>query len=146
MPKKMTRKQMRDQLYRMLFQLEFHKSDELEEQAALFLEDLNETSDADKAELRDKFEKISGRVEEFDALIGEKASGWSVNRLPKADLTVLRLALYEILYDEKVPDGVAVNEAVELAKKYGEEKSTSFVNGILATIVRERSQSDGENA
>lgn len=146
MSKKMTRKQMRDQLYRMLFQLEFHGSDELEEQVSMFLEELDEISDADKAELRDKFGIAATKVEEFDALIDEKASGWSVRRLPKADLTVLRLALFEILYDEKVPDGVAVNEAVELAKKYGGEKSTRFVNGVLASIVRERSRSDGEDA
>lgn len=146
MPKKMTRKQMRDQLYRMLFQLDFHQSDELKEQVSLFLEDLTDISDADKAELQAKFEGAAEKVEQLDALIDEKSSGWSVKRLAKADLTVLRLALYEILYDEKVPDGVALNEAVELAKKYGEDKSSRFVNGVLASIVRERSQSDGENA
>ncbi|MCH5267754.1 MAG: transcription antitermination factor NusB [Lachnospiraceae bacterium] len=142
----MTRKQMRDQLYRMLFQLDFHQSDELKEQVSLFLEDLTDISDADKAELQAKFEGAAEKVEQLDALIDEKSSGWSVKRLAKADLTVLRLALYEILYDEKVPDGVALNEAVELAKKYGEDKSSRFVNGVLASIVRERSQSDGENA
>lgn len=142
MSTKMTRKAMREKLYRILFQIEFHRSDELEEQFALYMEDMTETTDADREEMWDKFRGITGCVEQLDALIDEKASGWTVNRLPKADLTVLRLAAYEILYDESVPDSVAVNEAVELAKQYGTDKSPKFINGVLATIVRERSQGD----
>lgn len=142
MAKKMTRKAMREQLYRMLFQIEFHEREELEEQFSLFLEDMEETSERDREEMWEKFQGLTGCIEQLDDLINEKASGWDVKRLPKADLTVLRLAVYEILFDEKVPAGVAVNEAVELAKQYGTDKSPRFVNGVLATIVRERSQSD----
>lgn len=146
MAKKLTRREIREQLYRLVFQLEFYKGEEREEQAKLSLEDLQEVTEKDKEELLEKFRGVSAHVEEIDRLINEKAKGWSVSRLPKADLTVLRLAVYEIIYDENVPDGVAVNEAVELAKQYGGDKSTGYINGVLAAIVRERSRQDGENA
>ena len=73
-----------------------------------------------------------------------KSTGWKVGRLPKADLTVLRLAVYEIMFDENVPDNVAVNEAVELAKQYCGDSSPRYINGVLAAVVRERSNTDAE--
>ena len=122
MARKLTRKEMREQLYRMLFQLEFHKDAELDEQLALFMDDL----------------------QEMDSMINDKSTGWKVGRLPKADLTVLRLAVYEIMFDENVPDNVAVNEAVELAKQYCGDSSPRYINGVLAAVVRERSNTDAE--
>ena len=65
-------------------------------------------------------------------MINEKATGWTTNRMGKVDLAILRLALFEILYDDKVPTSVAINEAVEIAKKFGQDESPSFINGILA--------------
>ena len=118
MARKLTRKEMREQLCRMLFQLEFHKDAELDEQLALFMDDLQEIREADRIELADKFHGVAAHVEELDSMINDKSTGWKVGRLPKADLTVLRLAVYEIMFDENVPDNVAVNEAVELAKQY----------------------------
>ena len=64
--------------------------------------------------------------------MNEKAAGWDTGRMSKVDLTILRLAVYEICYDEDVPTGVAINEAVELAKKFGQDASFGFVNGVLA--------------
>ena len=69
---------------------------------------------------------------EIDGVINEKAKGWSTSRMGKVDLTIIRLAVYEILFDEEVPVGVAINEAVELAKKFGQDGSAGFVNGVLA--------------
>ena len=69
---------------------------------------------------------------EIDGVINEKANGWSSSRMGKVDLTIIRLAVYEILFDEEVPVGVAINEAVELAKKFGQDGSAGFVNGVLA--------------
>ena len=80
----------------------------------------------------DKFNKISERITELDGLLNQKAEGWNTARMGKVDLTILRLAVYEIRYDDSVPTGVAINEAVELAKKFGQEASAGFVNGILA--------------
>ena len=77
-------------------------------------------------------EKIAEKLPEIDKLINETAIGWDTQRMGKVELTIIRLAVYEIRFDETVPTGVAINEAVELAKKFGQEGSSGFVNGILA--------------
>ena len=87
--------------------------------------------------LKQKFYAVAEHQEEIDKKIEEKSNGWSLKRLAKADVTALRLAIYEILYDEDVPAGVAVNEAVELAKRFGTDKSPSYVNGVLGSVVRD---------
>jgi len=111
---------------------------------ALFMDDLQEIREADRIELADKFHGVAAHVEELDSMINDKSTGWKVGRLPKADLTVLRLAVYEIMFDENVPDNVAVNEAVELAKQYCGDSSPRYINGVLAAVVRERSNTDAE--
>ena len=85
--------------------------------------------------LEAEVEKITAKLPELDARIDSAAEGWKTDRMTKTDLTAIRLALYEIEYDETVPDRVAINEAVELAKKYGGDESGSFVNGVLARLV-----------
>ncbi len=137
MAKKMTRKEMREHLYRMLFRMDYYQGEEISEQLELYLEELAEATDREKQELRDKFQSVNQHVAELDSVIGEHSNGWNLQRLAKADLTVLRLAVYELKYDDKVPAGVAINEAVELAKSYGGDKSTGFVNGVLAAVSRE---------
>mgnify|MGYP005879343185 CR=1 FL=1 len=84
---------------------------------------------------QDKVEKVLEKRPELDAAIDETAKGWSTRRMGKVELTILRLALFEIRFDEEVPDKVAINEAVELAKKFGGDESPAFVNGILAKLV-----------
>lgn len=137
----MTKKRTRENLYLMLFQTEFHQEQDLMEQADLFLESLEgkDATEKAKAALKERYQSMLSRLPEIDEKIGQKAEGWNLSRLPKADLSVMRLAVYEILYDEDVPDGVAINEAVELAKRYGGEKSFRFVNGVLASVAKERS-------
>ena len=83
----------------------------------------------------EKVEKISEKIEEIDAKINEVSEGWKTGRMGKVDLTLIRLAVYEMLYEEDVPAKVAINEAVELAKQYGTDNSPSFVNGVLAKLV-----------
>ncbi|HCS74304.1 MAG TPA: transcription antitermination factor NusB [Clostridiales bacterium] len=80
-------------------------------------------------------------INEIDDLIRNNAKGWKFERISKVDLSILRLALYEILYRDDIPESVSINEAVELAKKYGSEKTGSFVNGILGTVVRSQENS-----
>ena len=75
------------------------------------------------------------KVEEIDELLNANATGWKTARMNKVDLTILRLATYELKWDEDVPVGVAINEAVELAKKYSSEEGPSFVNGVLGKLV-----------
>lgn len=77
---------------------------------------------------------------QLDAEIEAFSNGWKKERIAKVDLSILRLALYEILYRDDVPESSAINEAVELAKKYGSDKSAKFVNGVLGGISRQRNQ------
>lgn len=88
------------------------------------------------------YHKLVMHLDEVDALIKKYAKGWTINRLPKAELAILRIAITEILYVDDTPDAVACNEAVELAKLYGEEKAPAFVNGILGNLVRSREASE----
>ena len=134
----MTRRQIRENLYKMLFQVEFHDKDSLKNQMNIYLEDLEGAND--RKELTDKFNELVENLEKIDAKIEEKADGWTVNRIAKSELTILRLGIYELLYVEDVPNKVAINEAVELAKSYGADKASGFINGILASVVKEISE------
>ena len=102
------------------------------EQMALFFEEKEPIEDSVKEEISRKYTGILEKKEELDTMLNEKAAGWTVSRMGKVDLTIMRLALYEMLYDDTVPVSVAINEAVELAKKFGQTDSSSFVNGVLA--------------
>lgn len=97
----------------------------------------DELSDEDKTFLENEVFGVERHQEELDGLIGGYAKGWNLNRLAKVDLTLLRMGLFELLYLPEVPVGAAINEAVELSKRYGEDKSYSFINGILGTAARE---------
>ena len=136
----MTRRQIRENLYKMLFQVEFHDKDSLKNQMNIYLEDLEGANEKDKKELTDKFNELVENLDQIDAKIEEKADGWTINRIAKSELTILRLGIYELLYVEDVPNKVAINEAVELAKSYGADKASGFINGILASVVKEISE------
>ena len=85
--------------------------------------------------VQSKVEKILDVLPELDKAIDGVAQGWTTRRMGKVELTILRLALYEIKHDDDVPEKVAINEAVELAKKFGGDDSPAFINGILAKLV-----------
>lgn len=127
----MSRREMREQLFKLLFRIEFNAKEEMPEQVTLFFEE-DETEEKDMTSINDKFNHIMENLEKIDAALNEKVKGWNTDRMGKVDLTILRLAVYEIIYDEDIPTGVAINEAVELAKKFGQDSSPSFVNGVLA--------------
>ena len=128
----MSRRELREQIFKLLFRVEFNSPEDMPEQEKLFFEDEEAAQEKDAEYIADKYGKIERRLPEIDALINEKAEGWDTTRMSKVDLTILRLAVYEILFDETVPTGVAINEAVELAKKFGQDASSGFVNGVLA--------------
>lgn len=132
----MTRHEMRECMFCLLFQNEFYGSDEFAEQRDIFLEQKSIT-DKEKQEIYEKLEKLTGCLSDIDKKIEDNARGWKLDRIAKAELAILRLAVFEAKYDDDVPVGVAVNEAVELAKEYGGDNSPSFVNGILGKIVNE---------
>ena len=131
----MSRRELREQIFKMLFRIEFHEGMEMEEQMQLFLEEEEEISKEDSEYIRNKYENIVEHLEEIDASVNEKAKGWKTSRMAKEELSLIRLAIYEIQYDEDIPAGVAINEAVELAKKYGADSSPAFINGVLAKFV-----------
>ncbi len=137
----MSRREIRERIFKLLFRVEFYRAEEMEEQKELFLEDLEdfpeEATQKDKQEVTEKYDAIVGKLPEIDAMIDEKAVGWSSRRMGKVDLAIIRLAVYEICFDEQIPTGVAINEAVELAKSYGQDGSAAFVNGVLAKFAKE---------
>lgn len=131
----MSRRELREQIFKMLFRIEFHEGMEMEEQMQLFLEEEEEISKEDSEYIRNKYGNIVEHLEEIDASVNEKTKGWKTSRMAKVELSLIRLAVYEIQYDEDIPAGVAINEAVELAKKYGADSSPAFINGVLAKFV-----------
>ncbi len=129
----MNRRELREQIFKLLFRVEFNGRDEMTEQCTLFFEDEeNAGSKKDIEYIQAKYEKIAEKLPEIDRMINETAKGWSTDRMGKVDLTIIRLAVYEIRFDEEVPTSVAINEAVELAKKFGQDNSSGFINGVLA--------------
>lgn len=186
----MTRRQLRESIFQVLFRTEFNEEQEWEEQLELYMQELenpamperilvdemvsesmykeqisgsteqeegsvekrkerrislileeadmkvSEVTDLDLAYIRQKTEQIYGKLPEIDAKISENTEGWSIHRIGKTELAILRLAVYELLYDEDVPEKVAINEAVELAKIYCPEEAKGFVNAVLAKFTR----------
>ena len=129
----MNRRSLREQIFKLLFRVEFNSKEEMEEQCRLFLEHEEiEISERDADYIVGKYAAVLDKLEEIDSLINAKAKGWSTERMGKVDLTIIRLAVYEMKFDDSVPEGVAINEAVELAKKFGQDESSGFVNGVLA--------------
>lgn len=129
----MSRRELREQIFKLIFRVEFNDRDEMSQQESLFFEDDElEISPKDMEYISKKSGSIIEKLDEIDGLINKQAKGWTTQRMGKVDLTILRLAVYEIMFDEDVPMGVAINEAVELAKRFGQEESSSFVNGVLA--------------
>lgn len=130
----MSRRELREQIFKMLFRAQFHEMKELPEQLNLFFEELDRKEEKDTAYIQTKFDAIMSQLSEIDRLVNEAAQGWKTSRMGKVDLSIIRLAVYEMRFEEDVPTGVAINEAVELAKAYGTDDSASFVNGILAKL------------
>lgn len=132
----MTRHEMRECIFCLLFQNEFYGSEAFSEQMDNFLQE-KELTEKDETEIREKIGKLIDKLPTIDEIIAANAKGWKLDRIAKAELAIMRLAIYEAQYDEEVPVGVAINEAVELAKTYGEDNGPAFVNGILGKIVNE---------
>ena len=132
----MNRSEMREQAFKIMYSLEIQKNENLEEQLGLYIES-NEIKDENAIEyIKDAVLGIEENKKEILANIEKNLKkDWKIERISKIDLVILKLAIYEITYKE-IPYKVVINEAVELAKKYGEDNSKNFVNGILASIVK----------
>lgn len=133
----MGRHELREQVFRLLFQEEFYAPEEMPRQSRLYLEGNEEiASQKDADYIEERCRKVRERIPEIDRLLDDNTVGWETKRMGKVELAVLRLAVYEMRFDEDIPAGVAIDEAVEIAKQYGQENSGGFVNAILAKIVK----------
>ena len=111
--KTMGRRELRESIFQLLFMTEFNDNQEMAEQKQLYLETIE------------------------DAALNEASKGWKTSRMGKVELSILRLAVYELRYDDDVPGKVAINEAVELAKKFGGSEAPAFINGVLGKLAKE---------
>lgn len=130
----MTRRSLRENIFRILFKVEFNSLEEMDEQIEFSIDDIEKITDEEKTYIIDKTKAIIGKQEEIDEIIAANSNGWNIGRIGKAELAIMRLAIYEMKYDEDIPYKVAINEAIELTKLYCNEDTKSFVNGVLAQI------------
>ncbi len=142
----MNKREERDHKFKLLFSTQFYPGDEIPSQMERYFDSpdyedgdslikIENLTEQEQKDLESSVQKIVDKIPELDEKINSSADGWKTDRMTKTDLTAIRLALYEINFDETVPEKVAINEAIELAKKYGGNESGSFVNGVLARLV-----------
>ena len=135
----MKRSELREHIFRMIFGYEFNSDAEMPEQMQLYFEQLDEEdgvpTDAEVTYIRDKALNVILKTEEIDEMLNKNTKGWKTSRMNKVDLSILRLAVYEMKWDDEIPTGVAIDQAVELAKKYSGDEGPSFINGVLAKLV-----------
>ena len=140
----MTRHEIRVNVFKLVFRYSFHNAEQMKEQIADYEEDLISDNllvdEAVLSEIQKKAEAVCEKIPELDMAIEEASEGWKLNRMNKVDLSILRLALYEMRYDENIPLAVAIDEAVELAKEFGGDSSPKFVNGVLAKMKEARKE------
>lgn len=133
----MKRSEIRENVLKLIYLDDFHDQEELNTQFSLYFDGKDGFTDKDKTYIIDKANKILDNKEIIDQEIESVSNKWKVDRMDKVDKAILRLAYYEIKMDEEIPDKVAVNEAVELSKKYSSDASPKFINGILSNFVAE---------
>ncbi len=143
----MTRSHRREHVFKILFRYEFFDPNDFKEQAELYFEDVvkdlseddtyidDTISDADKEDIISRVLDIYEHINDIDEKLSKVSEGWKLERIGKAELSILRNAAYEIMYDPELDNAVAISEAVILSGKYCNEKSHSFVNGILAKLI-----------
>jgi len=131
----MSRRTAREHIFKIIFQTEFHREDEAEEAIEIYKENIDDANESDMRFIKREIKGIIEKKDIVDDTINRYAKGWEISRIAKVDLAILRLAVYEILYSDDIPNKVAVNEAVELAKSFSSDKSPSFVNGVLGKII-----------
>ena len=136
--KNMKRSAIREAAFKLIYSFEIQEPENLEEQIDLYLECEEITDKEAKEYIIDAINGIKQHADEINNLIKKNLKAdWTLERISKVDFSILKLAIYEIKYKE-LPYKVAINEALEISKKYGEETSRNFINGILASVVKEQ--------
>ncbi|MBQ9390631.1 MAG: transcription antitermination factor NusB [Lachnospiraceae bacterium] len=139
MSKKLSKRQFRIEVFKGVFQFDFYdESQKMQQLDAMYNEDMSydeiTLSEKDSKAVSSKCQDILDNISDIDKAIESVLDNWTINRIGKVELAILRVAVYEIKYD-KIDAAIAINEAVEISKIYGGEKSGSFVNGVLAKMV-----------
>ena len=143
----MTRSEMREHVFKLIFRVPFHDKNELREQIDYYFDGLTDVNEKDYEYIKNKALLVCELSDDIDEKINLVSEGWPVDRIGKAELAIMRLAVYEMLYDDTIPEKVSVNEAVELAKKFGGNESPAFVNGVLAKFIpKEGAKEEAEPA
>ncbi|MCQ2421377.1 MAG: transcription antitermination factor NusB [Lachnospiraceae bacterium] len=137
---KLSQSEKREQVFVTLFLSGFYDEQDKAEAIATYYEIQNFSKEL-AAQLKERYESVTARLGEIDTLLAKYAIGWNLERIGKAEISILRLAAFEILYDESIPEKVAANEAVELAKKYGSVDSYGFINGIIGKVIQNSRES-----
>lgn len=129
----MNRFRQREQAFCLIFESQFqaNKDSNILELYAEYIQEIGEYA-------KELYLGVMDKKDELESIISEYSNGWKISRIPKVNISLLKLSLYEILYVDSVPDSVAVNEAVELAKKYSGKEDSVFINGILGAFLRSR--------
>lgn len=135
----MRQSEKREILVKLLYQVNFYPEDEVEEKIEYFFSD-KDFNEEQKQKVADQFYTILQHRSEIDKIIESHSKGWKINRLNKIDLAILRLAVFEIVIknDPEIPPKVSINEAIEISKKYSDEKAYTFINGVLGAICKEQ--------
>lgn len=137
----MNRSAIREEEFKLLYSLEFQNENESEQIDEYFENNLN-INEAVKNEIRSTIGNINqNKLKIVDEIKNNLKSDWKIERISKVNIAILEIAIYEILFTD-IPFKVSINEAIELAKKYGEDNSSNFINGILASIVKETNNGD----
>ena len=133
----MSRTKLREMSFKLIYSLEIHKDVNLKEQIDLYIEENDINDEKAKEYIEDVIYGIDkNKIEIIDLIKNCLDEKWTIDRISKINLSILKLTIYEIKYKE-LPYKVVINEGIELAKKYGEEKSGKFINGALAKVVKE---------
>ncbi len=130
----MLKSQVREEIFKIMFRYPFVNEGEMAEQVSFSLEDLEGKSEENIQRIKNKVDAILSNIETIDQKIEACCEGWSFNRIGKAEIAIMRIATYEIMFDEEIPNSVAINEAVELTKLYCDEDAKGFVNAVLGKI------------
>lgn len=146
----MTRREQRDSIVRIIFRTPFYPKKMMEEQTEAYIQELRDEpeellpslsqppEEEELVYIREKAEAIRANLRDIDSRLEDASREWKLNRVGKMELAILRVAAYEILYDEDIPDKVAINEALELSKQYCDEKAAPFINGVLNHLLESK--------
>lgn len=134
----MSRRDARKHIFNLVFQTEFNIDVDVKESFDTYTAEYENLKKDETDFVSREYRGILANIESIDSYIDKFAVGWNVTRIPKTDLAIMRLGVYEIIFDNEIPDAVAVNEAVELAKEFSGDKAPAFVNAVLSKIAKSK--------